>query len=66
MPDPTTTDQQDQQTKLQRLMALLCQHQLLSLRRGGPTPDQPAKPESQHGGRQQDPPEPGVDHLRLR
>ena len=51
---------------LQRLITLLRQHQLLSLRRGGTPPDQPAKPEGQHGGGQQDPPEPGVDHLRLR
>ena len=51
---------------LQRLMALLHQHQFLSLRRGRSPPDQPTKPEGQHGGRQQDPPEPGVDHLRLR
>jgi len=51
---------------LQRLMTLPRQQQILRLRRSGPPPDQPTPAKGQQGDREQDHPEPGLNHLRPR
>lgn len=51
---------------LQRLLAFLAQQHLLG-QLGRTTPArQPAEADRQHGASQQQGPEPGLDHLRLR